>query len=105
MTIVVVFTTTARHDLIRYLASRTPQDADAVRYGEVYIEEMERQFREHEGPPPRSVAQVEDGGTTWWWQFTTDLSAVFAVEDRVKWLFNVERTITVLAFEVLPPRP
>jgi len=69
MKVVVEFTTGSRHDLLQLLATLTPNEGDAVSFGEVYLDEMEQQFRQHEGPPPGATIRTDGDGTVWWWRY------------------------------------
>jgi len=103
MKIVVVFTTESRHDLLQLLASRLEHEGDAVSFGEVYLEEMEQQFLQHEGPPPGATIRTDCDGTVWWWRYVNGLWTGFTISDQQRLFRPTVRTINVLAFRVRPP--
>ena len=106
MQIVVELTTEARQDLLRLIAARTPDEGDAVRFAALYADDIEAQFRKHEGPPPDAEARPGADGTVWWWRYANGIWTRFTLSDQPGWFFRpAVRTITVSAFRVRPPAP
>lgn len=79
-----------------------PTGADAVRFAVLYAEDIEQQFREHEGPPPGSRRLLRTETEEWWWNYADGIWTVFRIADRSGWLFTATRTMTVFAFEPHP---
>ena len=82
MKVVVECTTEARAELVALLAARMPTEGDAVRFAAEYVEDIEQQFREHEGPPPGSRRLRRTGTEEWWWRYANGIWTVFRIADR-----------------------
>lgn len=102
MRIVVEFTVEARAELFALLAARVPTEGDAARFGELFLEDIEQQFRDYEGLPPGVESYVGARGTVWWWRYVDGIWLAYTFEDSTSWMFRTVRTVMVIAFEPFP---
>ncbi len=106
MRIVVEFDAPARADLLRLLRARTTGEGDALRFAQLYVDDMEAEFRSHAGPPPAAERHEIDGEGVWWWRYADGIWTLFRVTDRKSRFFGgAVRTIKVFAFRARPPAP
>jgi hypothetical protein len=106
MTVVVEIANNAREDLFALLAVRTPTEGDAARFAAEYLEDIERQFREYQGPPPMAEVRVDSWGDVWWWHYANGIWTGYTVATQARRLFRPPvRTFRVVAFRARPPLP
>jgi len=103
MRVAVQVTADARHELLKLLARRFPDEGDALRFAALFVEDLEQQFLRHAGPPPDSYSRRVGNGTVWW-RYTDGIWANFTTATRgSRLLGGVRRIITVIGFEANPP--
>ncbi len=95
-----------RYELVKLLEPRSPEPADAVRFGMVFMSDIEDQFRRHLGAPPDAERVEDENGVVWWWKYIAGLWVLFTVRDRPgRYFGGRRRTVRVIGFEAGPPPP
>jgi hypothetical protein len=103
MRVVVEVTTEAQAELVALLTTRMPTEGDAVRFAAEFLEDIQQQFQEHEGPPPTAEVWVAPDGRMWWWRYTEGVWTGYTSVAQPRRLFRpLIRTFTVVAFRVRP---
>ncbi len=106
MNVEVEYEPPARADLIRLLTPRVTSDLDAVLFAGVYLEDLTRLFVSHQGDMPDAINLRRADGSRWWWRYVRGLWVAYVLTDQRSWAFGATtRTVRVLGFSAVPPRP